>query len=353
LQGVDVNFKRWITLVVAMLALAACGSPAVGTPVARFDNVILSRQELDQRMARAQQASAELAAKQGQPAPPNQDLEQRLVELFIQENLTLGIARQRGIAIDDGEVDTQIEQIRANIQQNPSGLTIEDAIHAQLGMTGVDAPEFRKFISSLVAQRKLAETLVTTDTVRLDLTNQMMAQATQKVDQVHAAHILVETEAEATTVLDRLAKGEAFEALAKELSKDPGSGANGGDLGWLQKGQTVPEFDKAIFEDLKPGEMTKAAVKTQYGFHIIKVLEHEQRASMTEEQAKQAIEQGIPGELQNRRGQALQELLASERKKAKAENRLVEPIFPTPVPEQQPAPEQPPAQEQPQPTPQS
>jgi parvulin-like peptidyl-prolyl isomerase len=257
----------------------------------------------------------------------------------------LNIARQRGIAIADGEVDTLIDQIRANIQQSPSGLTIDDAIHSQLGMAGVDAPEFRKFISSLVAQRKLAETLVTTDTVRLDLTNQMMSQATQKVDQVHAAHILVETEEEANKALERLAQGESFETLAKELSKDTGSGANGGDLGWIQKNQTVPEFDKAIFEDLKPGEMTKTPVKSQFGFHIIKVIAREQRAAMTAEQAQQAVEQGIPGELQNRRGQALQKLLDDERQKAKAENRLVEPTFPTP------APEQPPAQEPAQPTP--
>jgi parvulin-like peptidyl-prolyl isomerase len=330
---------------VAVLVLAACGSPAVGTPVARVDNVILTRQELDQRLARAQEATNALAAKQGQPAPPSQQLEQQLVEQFIQENLVLNIARQRGIAIADGEVDTLIDQIRANIQQSPSGLTIDDAIHSQLGMAGVDAPEFRKFISSLVAQRKLAETLVTTDTVRLDLTNQMMSQATQKVDQVHAAHILVETEEEANKALERLAQGESFETLAKELSKDTGSGANGGDLGWIQKNQTVPEFDKAIFEDLKPGEMTKTPVKSQFGFHIIKVIAREQRAAMTAEQAQQAVEQGIPGELQNRRGQALQKLLDDERQKAKAENRLVEPTFPTP------APEQPPAQEPAQPTP--
>jgi parvulin-like peptidyl-prolyl isomerase len=337
--------------IVAALVLVACGSPAVGAPVARVDNIILSRQELDQRMTRAQGAMKELAAKQGQPEPSAEGLEQRLVEQFIQENLLLNVARQRGIAIADGEIDSLIGQIRANMQGSPNGLTIEDAIHAQLGLAGVDAPEFRKFISSLVAQRKLAETLVSTDTVRLELTNQMMAQANEKADQVHAAHILVETEDEAKKVLDRLAQGEPFEALAKELSKDTGSGANGGDLGWIQKDQTVPEFDKAIFEDLKPGEMTKTPIKSQFGFHIIKVIAREERTLMTPEEAQQAVEQNIPSELQSRRGQALDQLLAEEREKAKAENRLVEPAFPTPAPEP-PAQEQPPAEGQPTPAPQ-
>jgi len=344
-----VNLKRWVTMVATAVALAACGSPAVGTPVARFDNIILSQQELDQRVTRAEQAGQELASKQGQPAPNKQDLQRQLVEQFIQQNLVLSLARQRGLEISDKEIDDFVSQIRQNIQQSGSGLTIEDAIHAQLGLASAEAPEFRQFISSLVAQRRLSETLVTTDTVRQDLTTQMMAQATQKTDQVHAAHILVETEQEAQAALDRLAKGEQFDALAKELSKDPGSATNGGDLGWLQKGQTVPEFDKAIFEDLKPGEMTKTPIKTNFGYHIIKVIEREQRATMTEEQAKQAIEQGIGQELQNRRSQALQQLLASEREKAKAEHRLEEPTFAEPT--AAPAPGQP-APGQAQPTPQ-
>jgi len=91
--------------------------------------------------------------------------------------------------------------------------------------------------------------------------------------------------------------------------------------------------------------MTKTAVKTQFGFHIIKLLERDQRAAMTEEQAKQAVEQGIPGELQNQRGQALQKLLADEHDSAKKAGRLVEPDYPEPT--AQPAPGGPP-----QPTPQ-
>src|SRR5262249_47414857 len=175
------TMKPWMMILLAVLALAACGSPAVGAPVARVDNVILSQQELDQRLALAQDASNTLASKQGQPAPSADAIKQRLGEQFIQENLVLNIARQRGVSINDGDVDTLIDQIRANIQQSGTGLTLEDAVHAQLGLAGVDAPDFRQFISSLVAQRKLGETLVTTDSVRLDLTNQLAAQASKKV----------------------------------------------------------------------------------------------------------------------------------------------------------------------------
>jgi parvulin-like peptidyl-prolyl isomerase len=359
-EGADVNLRRWMMMALAALALAACGSPAVGAPVARLDNVILSQQELDSRVARAEEAAQALATKQGQPAPSKDEITRQLVEQFIQQNLVLNVARQRGVSISDTEVDDLIAQIRGNIQANPAGLTLDDAIHAQLGLAGPDAPEFRGFISSLVAQRKLSETLVTTDTVRQEMTTQLQAQTSQKTDQVHAAHILIRTEQgadqaalgaaekKAQDIIDRIVQGENFEELAKQLSEDPGSGANGGDLGWLQQGQTVPEFDKAIFQDLKPGEITKTPVKTDFGYHIIKVLGREQRASMSEEEAKQQLEQGIDRELQNRRSQALQELLASEREKAKAENRLVEPNFPTPQPQPAPGQEQPaPGQAQP------
>src|SRR5207247_10952804 len=122
---------------------------------------------------------------------------------FINQNLILSLARQRGISISDNDVDDLITTIRARIQQS-GATTIEDAVQGQLGLPGVESTEFRQFISSLVAQRKLSETLVTTDTVRQEMTAQMMAQTTQKVEQGHAAHILVETEDEAKKVLDRL-----------------------------------------------------------------------------------------------------------------------------------------------------
>lgn len=88
-------------------------------------------------------------------------------------------------------------------------------------------------------------------------------------EEIRARHILVETEDEAKKVADRLKAGEDFAVIAKEVSKDPGSGAEGGDLGYFSKGNMVPEFGDAA-EKMKAGE-TSAPVKSQYGWHIIKV----------------------------------------------------------------------------------
>jgi peptidyl-prolyl cis-trans isomerase C len=87
-------------------------------------------------------------------------------------------------------------------------------------------------------------------------------------EQVRASHILVKTEKEAQDILAQLKNGAKFEDLAKKYSTDA-TAAKGGDLGWFSKGAMVPEFDKVVF-GLKEGQLS-GIVKTQFGYHIIKV----------------------------------------------------------------------------------
>jgi len=89
-------------------------------------------------------------------------------------------------------------------------------------------------------------------------------------DKVHCAHILVKTENEAKTILERLNKGEKFANIAKEVSLCP-SGKNGGDLGTFGRGKMVKEFETAAFA-LSKGQ-TSGPIKTKYGYHIVKRLE--------------------------------------------------------------------------------
>lgn len=85
-----------------------------------------------------------------------------------------------------------------------------------------------------------------------------------------ARHILVEKEDEAKAILAALQQGEKFEDLAKQRSKDPGSGANGGDLDWASPDSFVPEFANAM-RKLGKGQLTAAPVKSNFGWHIIRV----------------------------------------------------------------------------------
>ena len=85
-----------------------------------------------------------------------------------------------------------------------------------------------------------------------------------------ARHILVEKEDQAKAIIASIKKGQKFEEIAKKQSKDPGSAANGGDLDWASPGNFVKEFSEAMM-GLKKGQMTEAAVKTQFGYHIIRL----------------------------------------------------------------------------------
>ena len=126
-----------------------------------------------------------------------------------------------------------------------------------------------------------------------------------------ARHILVEKEEQAVKILADLKKGAKFEDIAKKQSKDPGSGANGGDLDWAAPASFVPEFSEAMIK-LKKGETTAAPVKSQFGYHIIRVDDVRQAQLPKIEEVKPQIVQ----QLQQQRLQKYQEEL---RAKAKVE----------------------------------
>jgi peptidyl-prolyl cis-trans isomerase C len=136
-------------------------------------------------------------------------------------------------------------------------------------------------------------------------------------EEVHARHILVPTEDEAKAILAQLKGGADFATLAKEKSKDPGS-AEGGDLGYFTKDQMVPEFAEVAFK-LGKGQLSDP-VKTQFGWHIIKVEDKRIRPTPTFEQVKPQIENYVA-----HRAQA--ELVDNLRKSATVE-RLDKPAAP-------------------------
>lgn len=116
----------------------------------------------------------------------------------------------------------------------------------------------------------------------------------------NAAHILVATEDEAKAIADELKNGGDFAAIAKEKSTDPGSGANGGDLGWFGMGMMVPEFENAVVA-LEPGQVSEP-VQSQFGWHIVllketRVVEQptldELREQLTEQVRNQKVEKAI------------------------------------------------------------
>jgi peptidylprolyl isomerase/peptidyl-prolyl cis-trans isomerase C len=106
-------------------------------------------------------------------------------------------------------------------------------------------------------------------------------------EEVKTSHILVDTEEKAKEIKKKLNKGSSFVDLVKEFSKDEGSKANGGEIGYVQKGQLVPEYEDKAFA-LKKNEVSDP-VKTQFGWHIIKMIDKRPVQIPTREQADQSI----------------------------------------------------------------
>lgn len=142
-------------------------------------------------------------------------------------------------------------------------------------------PERRSVRYALLDTNQLRQTIQIPEDV-LKKQYQDNIQQYQVPNQVHVQHILfktvgqtdaevAETKKKAEDVLKQARKGAKFDELAKKYSEDPGSKDKGGDLGWIRQGQTVPEFEKESFS-LAPGQISDL-VRTQYGFHIIKILE--------------------------------------------------------------------------------
>ena len=136
--------------------------------------------------------------------------------------------------------------------------------------------------------------------------------------EVHARHILVETEADAKKVLQRLKDGEDFTKVETEVSKDPGS--KGGDLGWFTKDRMVPEFADAAFK-LEPNQISEP-VKSQFGWHIIQTLEKREKKFPSLAEVKDQVARYVVQKAQS-------DMIVGLREKAKVE-RFDKPVDPTP-----------------------
>ena len=179
-----------------------------------------------------------------------------LLNQLIQVELVVQAGTQEGVATDAAALTTQIEEIKLSQAGGDQARFEEFLVQAQIGS--------EENLRRLLARDQIVEAMILRHTTG---------------EQVHARHILIATEnisdttaarLQAEDLMKQLDGGADFAALAAENSADTGSAANGGDLGWALKGAYVPEFDEALFA-MKPGE--RRLVQTQFGFHIIELLE--------------------------------------------------------------------------------
>jgi peptidyl-prolyl cis-trans isomerase C len=253
------------------------------------------------------------------------------------------IARVNGVDIHESDLATAEEEIGSNMPQMTPDQKRDYLITylADVVMLA-QAAEQQKLADDPAVQRqitfernkvlmeailqKAGEAAVTDDAL-----HKVYDQAVKQMgneQEVHARHILVATEDEAKQIEAELKNGADFATLAKQKSKDPSGAANGGDLGWFTKDQMVPEFAEVAFK-LDKGQISDP-VQTQFGWHIIQVVDKRIKPTPTFEEVKPQLVQYVA-----RHGQ--EELVENLRKSAKIE-RLDQPAAPAaPTPSLNPA----------------
>jgi peptidyl-prolyl cis-trans isomerase C len=213
------------------------------------------------------------------------------------------LAKVNGAEIRQSDVTLAEEELGPSLaQMDPATKKIEDRpdFKARLAFT-----RNRLLMDNLLAVEGKA---ATTDEAMKKVYDEAAKQI-EGEQEVHARHILVETEDEAKAIEAELKKGADFAELAKKKSKDPGA-ADGGDLGFFTKDQMVPEFSTVAFA-LEPGKISDP-VKSQFGWHVIKVEEKRSRKAPDFDQVKAQIETYV-----TRKAQA--EYVAKLRESAKVE----------------------------------
>lgn len=280
----------------AALILAGCSPAARVTgadpgAAATVNGVVVSMADAERRIELSsanEQAAAQLEADETGQA-------RRLLEanaltgLILSELLAQG-AEELGISITDEDIKAARAEV---VEAIPGGEEGFQEVLAQEGLTEAD-------IEPLLRDRAHQE--------RIEAALAGDAEVTDEDIQAHfdenpegrygatasARHILVETEPEAQEVIERLEAGEDFGDIAREVSIDPGAQENGGDLGTFGREQMVPEFSEAVFA-ADAGDVV-GPVQTQFGFHVIEVLEVIEAPALAdvEDEIRAELEAGAP-----------------------------------------------------------
>ena len=296
------------------IALALVAGLAFGTigcsdkdVAAKVNGEVVKKSELDAQVAKLKEQYPNMfdgADGEGRLL----DFKQRLLDNMINQVLIKQAAKDKGITVTEKEIDEKIDELKA-------GFESEEQFVSVMQQSGMDIDTLREQIREQLINEQIVATLVEETKVSdAEIKEYYEGNTSNFAEQaaVHAAHILFDADDKATAekVLAEVKTGGNFGALAKEYSKDAASAANGGDLGWPTSAY-VPEFQAAA-EKLLPGQISDL-VQSQYGYHIIKLIEKRENRQKTLDEVKSQIEQIILGQ---RKTDAYQKLLNDLREKA-------------------------------------
>lgn len=251
-------------IVALVLALAACTSSASSSDVAAtVGDTEITVADLDEaftRRAEGSGAASEIAADES--GTVEQNLRAGVLTNLIRTEILRLAAEDRDIEVTDDEIAEQ----RAQLVEQAGG---EEALQQVIDEANVSDAEIEANLRDQVVQNEITAQLaedVSNDDVQAAYDEDPQGQYGEKIE---VRHILTEKRAEAQDAIDRIASGEEFGEVASEVSIDTASAQNGGDLGPVAKGATVPEFEEAAFA-ADEGEIV-GPIKSDFGFHVIEV----------------------------------------------------------------------------------
>ncbi len=237
-----------------------------------------------------------------------QQVGRQTVDGLIIERLIERAAKTENIEVTEADLNAEIDKIKLNFGS-------EEEFNQQLESYGLTLESLKAQLTTQVQLDKLISPKVQVSDENLQTYYDENKESYTTPEQVQASHILVETKEEADEILGLLKGGADFATLAQERSKDPGSGANGGDLGFFGRGQMVPPFEEAAFT-LEMGQLSEV-VESEFGFHIIKVVAKKPATTASFEEKKEEIKELLTDQRKSEASQAyIDELKAG----AKIEN---------------------------------
>ena len=189
-------------------------------------------------------------------------------------------AKKENISVTQEEIDKEMTEY----MDSYGG---EDIFNQMLEMYNVDVSDIEESMQSSLVIEKLLEKRISITDEEMETYFEENKDSFAEEEKVQASHILVEDEKTAKEIVEKLTAGEDFADLAKEYSTDEESSENGGDLGFFGRGEMVQEFEDAVFA-LEVGELSEP-VKTEYGYHIIKLVDKQEAKEAVFEDVKEEI----------------------------------------------------------------
>jgi peptidyl-prolyl cis-trans isomerase C len=207
--------------------------------------------------------------------------------------------RESDLAMAEEDMGQQVQQLDEAAKRDALVDYVADVIRAAKAAEAKKVTDQKDFKSRIAFIRnKLAMEMLLVQEGKAAVNDAAMKKVYDEAvkqqgseQEVRARHILVPTEAEAKTILAEIKKGTDFAEMAKQKSKDPGAAAEGGDLGYFTKEQMVPEFAEQAFK-MNKGEVSEP-VKSQFGWHIIKVEDKRTKPAPSFEAVKEQVEQYV------------------------------------------------------------